>query len=84
MGIRLSSQEKKVAVYDSVTDWAIACPVFDSEEEAESFLRFARENGRSDLRMLASADIEMLYSAWYPTCHDEDGDFKLEDVNVEA
>lgn len=37
MGVRLTSQEEKTALYDSVTDMAFG-PVFDSLDAAETFL----------------------------------------------
>ena len=63
MGIRITGDEGKTALYDSVSGFAFGI-VFDSDEEADDFLEFAKANGTRDLRVLSDSGLERLYSKW--------------------
>jgi hypothetical protein len=64
MGVRITSIEGKVALYDSVSMTAFG-PVFDDDMDAEDFLGYVEKhtNG-ADLRALPHERIEELHSAW--------------------
>jgi hypothetical protein len=49
MSIRITSEEHKVALFDSTTGEAFG-PVFDSEQEAEEFVDFVNERTGKDPR----------------------------------
>lgn len=63
MGVRITTAERKVALYDSVTGKAFG-PVFDSEEEADSFLNWLDLQGYGDARSLTAATLDEEYAAW--------------------
>jgi hypothetical protein len=62
MSVRLTSTEGKVALFDSVTEWAFG-PVFDSVAQADDFLAFTAEG--QDLRTLSDRQLEQLLAAWH-------------------
>lgn len=62
MGIRNTEAEKRVALFDSVTDTAFG-PIFDSGIEADSFVEFAEDRG-IDVRTLNDDEIQNLFSEW--------------------
>lgn len=66
MSIRITTTEKKVALFDSVTGFAFG-PTFDHESDAESFLKFAEAQTSVDLRVLDDAEVEGLYNEWLAT-----------------
>lgn len=70
MGVRTTSSEKVVALFDSVSGWAFG-PVFHSEDEAEDFLEFTSNS--PDLRTLTDAQLEELYKRWYAVWEGEHG-----------
>ena len=70
MGVRLTSREDKVALYDSVSDIAFG-PVFDSEEDAEKFLEWLAINDGRDARELSASEIDRLQYQWELTAHFE-------------
>jgi len=70
MGVRITSQEDKVALFDSVTGHAFG-PVFDSEWEAEEFTDWFQrrvEDGtyqaQTDLRQYRGSDLDALVNKW--------------------
>lgn len=52
MSVRLTSQESRVALFDSVTGYAFG-PTFDSDEDAESFVAFVRDISGQDPREIS-------------------------------
>ncbi len=68
MGVRLTSQEGVIALFDSVTGLAFG-PVFgedeDGEEAAESYLGFLAGRGQ-DARTLTNADLVDALAQWRP------------------
>lgn len=65
MGVRLTSQEDVVALFDSVSGFAFG-PTFPNEAEAQQFLAWAHDlSGCSDLRSLSDRQIEVLVSDFY-------------------
>lgn len=69
MGIRLSSIEGKVALFDSVSGFAFG-PIFDKEGEASDFLDFAEARLNKDLRMATDQELEEVYASFlkeYPS-----------------
>ena len=63
MGIRITGDEGKTALYDSVSGFAFGL-VFDNSEEANDFLEFAGKNEPRDLRVLSDSELEKLYCKW--------------------
>lgn len=63
MSIRLTSQESRVALYDSVTGYAFG-PTFADEDEASSFLDWL-ERYHADPRALRISELENAYARWY-------------------
>jgi hypothetical protein len=61
MGVRTTSGEKTVALFDSVTGWAFG-RVFDSDLEAEDFLAFTADG--PDLRTLDDDQLDTLFCQW--------------------
>lgn len=66
MGLRFTTRESKVALFDSVTDWAFG-PVFNTEDAAERFLLWAENHGvpDGDVRSLTNS---RLYALWESYC----------------
>ena len=64
MGIRITGDEGKTALYDSVSGFAFGL-VFDNSEEANDFLEFVGKNEPRDLRILKDSELESLYSKWF-------------------
>lgn len=52
------------SLYDSVTGFAFG-PVFANEAQAEAFLKFAAEEGFTDLRRLKDNTIESLWGDFF-------------------
>lgn len=63
MGIRTTSSENKVAIFDSVSGFAFG-PTFDSASEADDFLDFAAENLPHDLRVYGNDKLEDYVTSW--------------------
>lgn len=63
MGIRITSQEDKSALFDSVSGWAFG-PVFEDDIEAECFLSWTEEKGYPDLRSVSLAVLAEAYGMW--------------------
>ena len=63
MGLRLSTDEDKVCLFDSVTDWAFG-PVFNTETAADRFLEWASEQGTPDVRALLNVDLSALWDRY--------------------
>lgn len=63
MGVRLTSQEGKTALFDSVTDTAFG-PVFNSKAEAEGFLGWLSESWGTDPRDYAPNDLQGMVDAY--------------------
>lgn len=61
MSVRITSQEGRVALFDSVSGWAFG-PAFNTEEEAEDFLAFATHH--HDLRLLDTRQLQELLRSW--------------------
>ena len=74
MSVRLTSRQNKVALFDSVTDTAFG-PVFDSDEEADSFLDWIEEHDGRDARLLSPAELEAMNLDWW-NAHSDDGEFR--------
>jgi hypothetical protein len=62
MGVRLSTDENVVALFDSVTGWAFG-PTFPDSDEAQSFLDYLHSLGE-DGRELSDADMSARHSLW--------------------
>lgn len=74
MGVRLTSEEGTVALYDSVSDWALG-PVFRTEDEAREFVQFVAWKGVADMRQLLPAELASLVGAFSAAgAADEDGE----------
>ena len=63
MGLRLTSMEQKVALFDSTSGFAFG-PVFDTELEAEAFVEFAEKRLNRDLRTVTDREFEEVYAAF--------------------
>jgi len=63
MSVRITSVEKKVALFDSASGWAFG-PTFDSETEADSFLEYVEDMTGLDPRMLHTDRLDELYMKW--------------------
>lgn len=58
MGVRITGQEGRVALYDSVSGFAFG-PTFEDEDEAQAFLEWWEANGDGrDLRALSDPELE--------------------------
>ena len=73
MGIRLTTQNvnsdnERVALYDSVTDFAFG-PVFRSAEDAKSFLNWTA--GGEDIRNWSDRRLETAWGEWKEKFHPE-------------
>ena len=69
MGIRLTTQEDKVALFCSTSGFAFG-PVFDRVGEAEDFLAFAEARLNKDLRIATDQELEEVYASFlkeYPS-----------------
>lgn len=64
MGVRITTDENKAAIFDSVTGWAFG-PVFDTAEDAEDFLKFFDANGIGpDPRAVSAKVLESAFGDW--------------------
>jgi hypothetical protein len=64
MGVRTTSVEGKVAMFDSTTGMAFG-PVFDSTGEADSYMLFAAQKfPGKDIRELYVAELINLHVMW--------------------
>ena len=73
MSVRITSQERKVALFDSASGRAFGI-VFDSEEDAESFLSYCRgsnDDPGPDLRSLDHDALAKLQGEWTRVLRDE-------------
>lgn len=61
MSVRITSQESRAALFDSVSGWAFG-PTFNTEEEAEDFRAFATHH--HDLRLLNTFRLQDLLRSW--------------------
>ena len=64
MGVRITSQEKVVALFDSVTGFAFG-PTFQDEESADAFLVWLRDRDGRDARSLSDREIGELHRVWW-------------------
>lgn len=71
MSVRLTTQEDKVALFDSVSGYAFG-PTFDSEGEAEDFVDFCADRQTTDLRALSDSEIGALHEEWQKDEEDTD------------
>lgn len=67
MGCRVTTTEKKSAMFDSVTGTAFG-PVFVSEEECEDFIQWCLEKW-DDPRSVNLGQLERIHSDWYVQSH---------------
>lgn len=66
MGLRTTAEEARVALLDSVTGVALACEVFNSQEQAEDFIEWATpRSGQPDLRLCSQAELGDLHDRWF-------------------
>ena len=63
MGVRVTSQEGKHALFDSATAVAFG-PVFDSMEDCDAFLEFLREIGERDPRHIPVGELVGFAEEW--------------------
>jgi len=63
MGIRLTSEEGKTALYDSVSGFAFG-PVFDTEVEAAEFADYAESRLNKALNKMLHREIDEVYATW--------------------
>jgi hypothetical protein len=54
---------QNVALFDTSSGWAFG-PVFDSKEDAEDFIRYAREVNDVDPRQVATYELAVIHAAW--------------------
>lgn len=71
MGVRTTSSENKVALFDSVTGRAFG-PVFDSNDDIESFLEYAETMGTEDLRCSTDDELETMKHNWEQSMEEND------------
>jgi hypothetical protein len=71
MGTRVTSDEGKTALFDSVTGWAFG-PTFDSPEAAASYLKYVQEV-YGDPRTLRLETLEQAYGIWTARICDDCG-----------
>lgn len=64
MSVRITSQEKVVALFDSVTGFAFG-PTFEDEESADAFLAWLRERDGRDARVLSDREIADVHHVWW-------------------
>lgn len=73
MSVRLTSQESRIALFDSVTGFAFG-PTFHSDEDAESFVAFVRDIANQDPRAVSQARLSVYFDRWLEihkrSCHD--------------
>jgi hypothetical protein len=65
MGLKYTTVEHVVALYDSVTDWAFG-PIFYSEDAATRFLDWAEAQGvkDGDVRQLSNEELDDLWGRY--------------------
>jgi hypothetical protein len=68
MSVHITSQEDKVALFDSTTGHAFG-PVFDNEWEAEEFVNWHQKqtelgHSRRNLSRLSANDLDKLVNMW--------------------
>jgi len=66
VGVHLTSEEGKVALFDSVTGWAFG-PVFDNNTDAENFTSYAELRLQKELRSVSNSQLEEVYATWLMT-----------------
>ena len=49
----------KAALFDSVTNTALECPLFEDADEAEAFVMWWRRQGYMDLRLAEGLDSDV-------------------------
>jgi hypothetical protein len=64
MSVRVTATEGKVALFDSVTNWAFG-PVFDTEEDANNFLGWCERRGLEDVRLMSEQRLLWVYGQWH-------------------
>lgn len=64
MGLRLTSGENVVAMFDSVSGWAFG-PTFADEDEARDFIEWGTAHYGGDLRCASDTELASTYSAWW-------------------
>lgn len=63
MGVRITSDEDKAALFDSVSGWAFG-PVFDNSDEADDFLTYCESAELPDLRTMSEPDLMNAHEKW--------------------
>jgi hypothetical protein len=63
MSVRITSDEEVVALYDNVSGFAFG-EVFDSTEEATSFLEWCETHVNTDLRKLTNEQLIQARAEW--------------------
>lgn len=63
MGVRVTANEGKAALFDSTSGLAFG-PVFDSADEATEFLEHLTEIGERDPREIAAGELARLHAEW--------------------
>lgn len=77
MSVRLTSQEGRVALFDSTTGFAFG-PTFDSQEDAEQFSAFVSEFTRGeDLRSISQSRLDVYHRRWLESRELKPGDSNI-------
>jgi hypothetical protein len=63
MSVRITSDEDKAALFDSVSGWAFG-PVFDNSDEADDFLVFCESAELPDVRTMTENDLADAHEKW--------------------
>lgn len=63
MSVRLTTEENKVALYDSATGWAFG-PTFETQDDAEAFLAHLADMGERDPRVIPIGELVELALEW--------------------
>lgn len=63
MSVRITTQERKVALFDSTNGLAFG-PVFETEDDAEEFLEHLTEIGERDPRFIPAAELAAIAYDW--------------------
>ena len=74
MGLRFTGAECKVALFDSVSDWAFG-PIFNTQDAAQAFLDWAENHGvpDGDVRALTNERLAALWDSYCDTTEDPHG-----------
>lgn len=81
MGLRLTSQEDKCAMFDSVSGFAFG-PIFNNEYEATSFLRWcekAKAIAGGDIRHISLRVLDTWEGEWSSACDNNEWEREWEE-----